>query len=133
MACILQPDELSDLLYVKKEDVYCGYRKEYMAQNLSMMEEGFVACNKCSGIMREASLTTDKPTPIKAVQDSIRILRIKCPLLRDCDWMGELSDTETHLTDCSFILVQCTECKQVFSRREREEHKNRYCPLRTIQ
>ena len=68
MACILQPDELSDLLYVKKEDVYCGYRKEYMAQNLSMMEEGFVACNKCSGIMREASLSNGEITCLMCIE-----------------------------------------------------------------
>ena len=62
MACKLKPDQSYDLLYVKKGNVYCGYRREYLAQNLSKMEEGFVACKKCSGIMREASLSNGKIT-----------------------------------------------------------------------
>ena len=145
MACKIQPDQSDDLLYVKKGNMYCGHRREYLAQNLTKMEEGLVACKKCSGIMREASLSKgettclmcseipDKPNPVKAVQDSIEILEIKCPLLRKCDWKGKLSDAEAHVEDCLFFLIQCKKCEQVFPRREEEEHKNRYCPLRTIQ
>ena len=144
MACKLQPDQSYDLLYVKKGNVYCGYRREYLAQNLSKMEEGFVACKKCSGIMREASLsngkitcmvcseTPDKHNPTKDVQDSIELLGIKCPLLRDCDWKGELSEAETHLQACSFFLIQCKKCKQIFRRGDEEEHEKQSCPKRNI-
>ena len=145
MACILlQLDQSDDLLYVKKGNEYCGYRREYLAQNLSRMEEGFVACKKCSGIMREASLskgeticlvcsdTPRQPNPVKAVQDSIRVLEIKCPLLRDCDWKGELSEAETHLKDCLFFLIQCKKCEQIFPRGEKEKHESDSCPKRII-
>ena len=144
MACKLQSDQSNDLLYVTKGDVYCGYRKEYLAQNLSKMEEGLVACKRCSGIMREASLSEGETTclvcsdtpkqlnPVKAVQDSIRMLGIKCPLLKDCDWKGELSEAETHLKDCLFFLIQCQKCEQIFPRGGEEEHGRNYCPKRII-
>ena len=144
MACKLEPDLTDDLLYVKKGNVYRGYRREYLAQNLSKMEEGFVACKKCSGIMREASFskgettcsvcskTQKKTNPVKAVQDSIKILEIKCPLLRDCDWKGELSEAETHLKDCLFFLIQCEECQQIFPRGDEKGHDSNSCPKRTI-
>ena len=143
MACRLQPDQSDDLLYVEKGDEYCGYKREYLGQNLTRMEEGLV-CKKCSGIMREASLskgettclvcsdTPRQPNPVKAVQDSIRILGIKCPLLRGCDWKGELSEAETHLNDCLFFLIQCKKCEQIFPRGDEEEHEMNYCPKRII-
>ena len=144
MACKLQPDQSDDLLYVKKGNVYCGYKREYLAQNLSKMEEGFVACKKCFGIMREASLskgettclvcsdTPRQPNPVKAVQDSIRILGIKCPLPRDCDWKGELSEAEIHLKDCLFFLIQCKKCKRIIPRGDEGEHEMSYCHKRII-
>ena len=144
MACKLQLDQSNDLLYVKKENIYCGYRREYLSQNLTKMEEGFVVCKVCSGIMREASIsngktsclvcsaTPEQPNPVKDVQESIEVLGIKCPLLRECDWKGELSLADTHLKDCSFFLIQCKKCEQIFSRREREEHQTNSCPKRNI-
>ncbi|KAI6650200.1 TNF receptor-associated factor 5 [Oopsacas minuta] len=54
------PDKSNDLLYIKKvkekKDMHCGHRRDYLAQNLSEMEEGLIICKKCTGIMREASL-----------------------------------------------------------------------------
>ena len=142
MACKLQLDQSDDLLYVKKGNIYCGYRREYLAENLSKMEEGLVVCKMCFGIMREASLsngntsclvcsaTPTQPNPVKNVQESIEVLDIECPLLRDCDWKGKLSEAETHLKDCSFFLIQCYQCKQIFLRREGEEHETNSCPRR---
>ena len=142
--CKLQLDQSNDLLYVKKENNYCGYRREYLTQNLTKMEERLVMCKMCSGIMREASLsngktfclvcsaTLNQPNPVKNVNESIEVLRIKCPLLRECDWKGELSEAETHLEVCSFFLIQCKKCEQIFPRRVREEHETNSCPKRII-
>ena len=146
MACKLQLEQSNDLLYVKKGNIYCGYRREYLAQNLTKVEERFVVCKICSGIMREASVSNGKtsclvcsatpapkqPNPVKDVQRSIKVLEIKCPLLRECDWKGELSKAETHLKDCSFFFIQCMECGQIFCRREREEHETNSCARRNI-
>ena len=62
MASKLQPDQSEDLLYFKKGNVFCGYKREYLAHNLSSMEEGFVVCKKCSGIMREPSICNGETT-----------------------------------------------------------------------
>ena len=144
MASKLQPDQSEDLLYFKKGNVFCGYKREYLAQNLSSMEEGFVVCKKCSGIMREPSIcngeTTclvcsvapDKLSPVKAVQDSIGMLQVKCPLLRDCAWKGELSGAETHVKHCLRFVVECKKCGQVFLRGEKDDHERHSCPLRNV-
>ena len=113
-------------------------------KNLTKIEEGLVVCKKCTGIIREASLpegeitclvcsdTPKQPNPVKAVEESIRILRIKCPLLRDCDWKGELSEAETHLKDCLFVLIECKKCKHIIHRGDEGEHESNYCPKRII-
>ena len=144
MASKLQRDQSNDLLYVKKGNVYCGYRREYLSQNLTKMEERYVSCKKCSGIMRKASLSNEEtsclvcsetpkqPNPVKDVQESIETLGIKCPLLEHCDWKGELSEAETHLKECLFFQIQCEECEQIFPRKNKEEHQKKFCPKRTI-
>ena len=142
MASNLQRDQSNDLLYVKKGNVYCGYRREYLSQNLTKMEERYVSCKKCSGIMRKASLSNEEtsclvcsetpkqPNPVKDVQESIETLGIKCPLLRNCDWKGEVSEAETHLEKCLFFQIQCKKCEQIFARIDREEHEDNSCPKR---
>ncbi|KAI6654217.1 TNF receptor-associated factor 4, partial [Oopsacas minuta] len=142
------PDNSNDLLYIKKvkgkKDMYCGYRRDYLAQNLSEMEEGLIVCKNCTGIMREASLcrgdttclvcceTPGQLNPVKAVQSSIENLQIKCPLLRDCYWKGKLSEAEKHLVECKVFLIQCNNCKQIFLRGGSEEHCEDLCPMRII-
>ncbi|KAI6658033.1 TNF receptor-associated factor 4 [Oopsacas minuta] len=151
------PDDSNDVLYIKKvkenslmyqffrkKDTYCGYKRDYLAQNLSEMEEGFIVCKKCTGIMREASICRGDTTclvcsetprqlnPVKAVQSAIENLQIKCPLLRDCYWKGKLSEAEKHLVECKVFLIQCNNCKQIILRGESEEHCRDLCPMRII-
>ncbi|KAI6655626.1 TNF receptor-associated factor 4-like isoform X2 [Oopsacas minuta] len=142
------PDNSNDFLYIKKvketQDLYYGYNREYLAQNLTEMEEEFIVCKKCTGIMREASIcrgditclicseTPDKLNPVKAVQSSISKLVIKCPLLRDCHWKGQLSEAEEHMENCIHILIQCKYCKEIFARKESDEHNVNICPMRLI-
>ena len=78
------------------------------------------------------SATPKRSNPVKYIQQSIEVLRIRCPLLGDCDWKGELSEAETHLNDCSFVPIQCKKCEHIFPRREREEHRKNNCPKRNI-
>ncbi|KAI6655571.1 Mitochondrial import receptor subunit TOM70-like [Oopsacas minuta] len=142
------PDKSNDLLYIKKvkekKGMYCGYRRDYLAQNLSEMEEGLIICKNCTGIMREASFCRGDTTclvcsetprqlnPVKTVQSSIENLQIKCPLLRDCCWKGKLSEAEKHLVECKVFLIQCNNCKQIFLRGESKEHCKDLCPMRII-
>ena len=145
------PDNPNDLLYVKKYmhllcpmEVYCGYRDDYLAQNLTKMEQTLVVCKRCNGIMREPSFmegeTTcsvcsnnpNKPNLVKELKSSINILEIKCPTLRDCQWKGQLLEVEIHLTDCLHFLVKCKECNQIFPRGELKYHEVYSCPSREV-
>lgn len=142
------PDNEDDILYVKRQMkhklVYGGYRREYLARNLSEMEEGFVICNICVGITRNASLykeettclvCSESPTDmnrVKLVQTAVNQLEIKCPLLRECRWSGKLSEAENHLKKCESFLIQCDLCKEVFYRSEGEQHETKNCPMRIV-
>ena len=143
-----EPDNEDDILYVKRKKkdrfVYGGYKREYLARNLSEMEEGFVICKICVGITRNASLYKEETTckvcsespanvnHVKMVQTAVNQLEIKCPLLRRCNWSGKLSEAEEHLKNCESFLIQCDLCKEVFSRPERELHGTEQCPLRIV-
>ena len=143
-----EPDNEDEILYVKREKkdefVYGGYKREYLARNLSEMEEGFVICKTCVGITRNASLYKEETTckvcsespanvnHVKLIQTAVNQLEIKCPLLRRCNWSGKLSEAEEHLKNCESFLIQCDLCKEVFSRSERELHGTEQCPLRIV-
>ena len=144
------PENIDVILYVIREKeneipaAYCGYRGDYLAQNLSDMEEALVICKKCCGIMKEPTLcygettclvcseTPNKLNTVKAVQSSISKLEIKCPLLRDCEWKGKLSEAEGHLKNCLHFLIKCDRCKQVFPRGEKEQHETELCSMRAV-
>ena len=141
-------DSVSDLLYVKTviggKAMYRGYRRDYLSRNLSEMEETFLICKVCSGIMREASLvggettcllcsaTPDKLNAVNVVQNLVTKLEIKCPVIRECEWKGNISEAEKHLKDCDNFLIKCTPCAQIFPRREKGNHDNKLCPMRLI-
>ena len=142
------PDNTDELLYVKltKKDVtkYCGYRKEYLSQNLTEMEQELIVCKECTGIMREPSLcngnTTclvcserpSRPNTVKMVHNSVAKLNIKCPLLRDCNWNGNLSEADQHLNTCVHFLIECAKCQQTLPRGETDTHKANLCAMREI-
>ena len=145
-------DSVSDLLFVKtyvktlfrRETRYRGYRRDYLSRNLSEMEETFLICKVCSGIMREASLvrgettcllcsaTPRKLNAVNVIQNSVAKLEIKCPVIRECEWKGNISEAEEHLKDCDNFLIKCTPCAQIFPRRGKGNHDNKLCPMRRI-
>ena len=143
-----KPDNEDEILYVKRRKegklVYGGYKREYLARNLSEMEEGIVICKICVGITRNTSLYKEETTckvcsespananHVKLVQTAVNQLEIKCPLLRRCNWSGKLSEAEEHLKNCESFLIKCYLCKEVFSRSERELHGTKQCPLRIV-
>ena len=143
-----EPDNEEDILYVKRQKkdrfVYGGYKREYLARNLSEVEEGFVICKICVGITRNASLYEEETTckicsespadanHVKLVQTAVNQLEINCPVHRWCNWSGKLSEAEEHLRNCESFLIQCDLCEEVFSRSERELHRTEKCPLRII-
>ena len=144
VSCVL--DNKFDLLYVKRIDKdevkYLGYKRDYLAQNLTELERGLVICEVCNGIMREASIVGGETTcrvcsaspgelnSVKIVENSVNKLEIKCPLLRNCVWKGKLYDAELHLIDCAYFLIECFDCQQVFPRGELASHEENSCPMR---
>ena len=142
------PDNTDELLYVKltKKDVtkYCGYRKDYLSQNLTEMEQELIVCKECIGIMRKPSLCNGNTTclvcserpelnSVKGIQNSVAKLNIKCPLLRDCSWNGNLSEADQHLNTCVHFLIECVKCKQTLPRGETDTHKANLCAMRKIE
>ena len=141
-------DNSKDLLYTKRvvkgTEKRCGYKMEYLARNLSTMEQGLIVCKVCTGIMRQPTLykgvatclmCSENPNELIAVnvvQDSVAALEINCPLLRDCKWNGKLSEAETHLNTCITFLIECSDCKLIFPRGDTKMHKDILCPLRLV-
>ena len=143
----LSPDNIDHLLYLKNaKGLYCGFKTRYISQNLSEMESYLVTCTKCKGIVRDAiscegetvcQLCTKKqsnPKKVQKVRTSVANLKIKCPLLRDCDWNGKLVDAEEHLKECGKFFVTCPlECGDVIKRSEMNNHLKTECLLRETQ
>ncbi|KAI6658036.1 hypothetical protein LOD99_15750 [Oopsacas minuta] len=142
------PDNREDLLYVKNfkkgKIIHCGYKRDYLARNLTEMEEGLVVCKECSGIMREASISNGETTclvcsesqdlnPVKMVHNAVNQLEVKCPLLRDCIWNGKLSEAENHLDNCNSFVLQCVDCKVTVTKGEYDNHEVNTCILREIE
>ena len=143
-------DDTNELLYLtfelipSREEVHCGYRTDYLLTELTELENNLVICPECRGIMREAVLSSssitcrqcaesDEAKPFQKVRDSIANLEIGCPLQRDCDWKGILSEAEEHLMTCAYLLVECSlGCQEVMMKSEVNNHMSVECHLRKI-
>ena len=141
------PDNKNDLLYVKRsvrKGSYCGYKREYLAQNLTELEREMLLCKVCEGIMRKASLVEEETTclscsetpnrlnAVKLVENCVNKLEIKCPLLKSCDWKGKLSEAETHLKECQHFFIACRACNETIKRSDMDAHKGNICPMRRV-
>ena len=84
-------DNTDDLLYVKREEGnvadYGGYKKDYLAKNLTELEEGLLICHVCLGIMRQPTIVSGETTcllcsknieynPVKLVEDRVNKIDI---------------------------------------------------------
>ena len=93
---------------------YYYYKIELLKQNLTPIEEKFVICPSCTGIMKNASFSvgnnmcesccpkTKKSTPVESVRETVNKLPCRCPLdTNGCAWTGVIGELETHLSVCS--------------------------------
>ena len=78
------------------------------------------------------SETPNQLNAVKLVENCVTKLKIKCPLLRDCEWKGKLSEAENHLKECKHFFVVCCNCKQVITRGDVKIHIQSVCPMREI-
>ena len=144
-----KPDNSDTLLYVETEKdgqlSYRGFKMLYLAQQLSAMESDFLSCSKCEGISRDAissggetlcELCKEENTssnPAENMRNSVSIINIKCPVLRNCDWRGKLLEGEEHLRECGTFLITCPlECGGVIRRCEMTNHLDTDCALREV-
>ncbi|KAI6658076.1 TNF receptor-associated factor 5-like [Oopsacas minuta] len=147
------PNDYNEILYIKSSSPifglkrYCGYKEDYLINNLTELEQNYVICPVCKGIMRDAvvsvlhSSTISCKTcsklggckPIQKVRDSISKLKIRCPLLTECDWKGELSKAEIHLEECKHVSIRCSlHCGETLKRFDKSIHEEELCPLRNV-
>ena len=150
--CVLEPDSIEDALHVSEEDLFGvqiafrGFKRGYLLHNLTEMEQILIICPNCDGIIRDACTCEGETTcelcclnesnskPVNKVRTLVANLGIKCPLLRDCDWTGQLGEAEAHLLVCGISLVLCPlGCEGVVRRCEIDEHMKNECPLRKIE
>ena len=69
---------------------------------------------------------------VKLVENCVNKLEIKCPLLRDCQWKGKLSEAENHLKECARFRIGCKDCKEIVTRSDMKAHTQNDCPMRNI-
>ena len=137
------PDNMETILYVKRGQGFGGYKLDYLNQNLSEIERDFLICEICGAIARDACIANERvgcsscrknSMPDKRTRTSVVKLKIKCPLLRDCEWIGRLKEAQTHLNTCYKFRIPCTlKCEKVMQRSEMENHTKNDCPLRKVQ
>ena len=155
MATWVPPDIIVDVLYVqvleksfngeKGYEKSTGYRKEYLDQELGAMEGELITCPCCEGVIRNATISKGKITckqccmdflfgnPVDQVRNVVAMLKIKCPLLRGCEWKGNLADVETHLKECGILRIQCPlGCDVVFERSGELDHTQIHCEFRHV-
>ncbi|KAI6658040.1 TNF receptor-associated factor 4 [Oopsacas minuta] len=144
----VKPDLIVDILYIQevifeyKVEKSAGYKKDYLDQELGEMVVDFITCPCCKGIMRDAIISRGKITckecstnslsmnPVEQVRNCVSNLKIKCPLLRECDWRGKLCEAEKHLQECGNCRILCPlECGTVIQRCEYIHHIDVQCEL----
>ena len=154
--CLPQTDYIEDSLYVQilicieskamAVPSFRGFKKEYLSQNLSKMEIEIIICPVCDGIMRDASAYDGNITchlcsfneteakPVKKIRDLVDKLEIKCPLMRECDWTGNISEAKGHSHVCSTALITCPlGCDGLVKRSNIDYHIKNDCSLRIIE
>ena len=151
-----KPDFITDFLFIQERVVTefgenfeksRGFKKDYLNRNLNELENKVVTCPNCEGIMRRAvvskgviscgdccsSAILHAMDPVDQIRNPIATLEVKCPLLRDCLWIGKLCEAETHLVVCGRFKIFCpNECGTVIKRCENIIHMEKDCPLRGV-
>ncbi|KAI6661207.1 hypothetical protein LOD99_10135 [Oopsacas minuta] len=147
-----------DLVYIKTEDgSYRGWRVDLLIDKLSSkMEEKFLLCSSCKGMLRDACLYEGNLRcgvcipegvawqPVKMNREIVSDKMISCPLRkRGCVWSDTVSKAIHHLEECEFFPVLCPlgcvclegEMKGKVMKLEKRriaEHQRDSCPLREL-
>ena len=143
----LEPETGTELCRVKLEGGSLGgYRSEILTENLSERENSMLKCLRCEGIMKDASISSNREqlcvfckredelvTPhAEFIHNTILSLKCACPLSkRGCKWLGRLEIVENHLTTCGHVDESCQLlCGVVITRDEMGRHVREECSQR---
>ncbi|KAI6648012.1 TNF receptor-associated factor 4 [Oopsacas minuta] len=144
-----KPDVREKLLYIQTEDGFNGFKRELLTTQLTPIEDSFLACNKCKGIMREACSTNEgllqvcfmcienPQNPYQnlvAARKSVLELNVKCPLQkRGCDWNGKICEISQHVDECPCYQIECSlDCGVIHQRKSALQHINIECTMRPV-
>ena len=144
-----RPDVRESLLYIHTEDGFNGYRRELLITQLTPIEESYLVCIHCKGIMREACSTNEgllqvcflcienQEGPYQnlvSARKSVLELNVKCPLSdRKCGWKGKMCDISQHLDECVCYIIECSlDCGDIIQRGNALLHQTTDCPMKPI-
>lgn len=100
----------------------CGHTfcEECLQKWLSSTREGDKTCPVCR---RDVNLS--KTAPLLALRGFIEGLSVECEnAVNGCTMVLNLGELEGHLKSCSFTLVECSGCDEMFSQSKIREHQN---------
>ena len=146
MAEKITPHSVPELIYVKLNSNYRGYKQELIRDEIPEGARQFLVCPKCSGIIREPRHYKEETVcqycttgPLgnvdQKVQSNVVELKCVCPLSnRGCNWCGNISSLHQHVEGCDKLLVPCPlKCDFVLQICEIEQHTENRCRMRRIE
>ena len=140
-------DNNDELIYVRFEDSYCGYKPWLLSEEIAPYLRPFILCACCEGVMRDpcgignpqvfvcsGCSREEEGNPLSTERDLVSALLGNCPLKeRGCVWQGILTDLVVHLEKCLSYKVDClNKCGCVVRREEMAHHLENECSTRKI-
>ena len=142
-------DYVDHLLLVEvNENMFGGYKQDWVVFSLNEMEKEFFVCHECKGLMRNACQIGEEQTPVCEVCVTVGVspqpmmrsrkmipqLQVKCPLTtRGCKWNGMIREVEEHLNVCPEFVLQClNSCDVILPKKELDEHLKHLCTKRIV-
>ena len=140
-----------ELMYVpinsdEENPKYGGLKKDLLVRDLSDLEEKYVVCSSCKGVLRDTIFTDkgykcstcvnkgeDKNT-VGVDQAAIDSIEVFCPMRhKGCERKETVSTLEEHLAHCEFFPVACKlNCDKLLLANEMEEHVTNECENRKL-
>ena len=126
---------------------YGGIKKDLLVKELSELEENYVVCSSCGGVLRGSIFTekgykcsscvsqADVKNSLEVEQPAIASIEVYCPMRnKGCDRKETVSTIEEHLENCEFYPVACKlNCEMLLTQDEMEDHVAKECENREIE